>query len=177
MLPPRSPERAAQISAMASLHGVSSATVYRSLQNFNKPRLAHRADYGKPRVLAPSELERYCELIAAFKLRATNKKGRPVSTSCAIQLLEKHGIETPQGLMKAPSGLLHKTTVDVHVRRLHQDPLHLTHDAPAVRFEAEQANDCWQFDMSPSDLEHIGKPDWIDPDKGLPTLMLFMHGR
>ena len=34
-------------------------------------------------------------------------------------------------------------------------------------------NDCWQFDMSPSDLKHIDKPDWIDPSKGVPTLMLF----
>ena len=27
--------------------------------------------------------------------------------------------------------------------------------------------------MSPSDLKHIDKPDWIDPTKGMPTLMLF----
>ena len=27
--------------------------------------------------------------------------------------------------------------------------------------------------MSPSDLKRIDKPDWIDPDKGEPTLMLF----
>jgi hypothetical protein len=27
--------------------------------------------------------------------------------------------------------------------------------------------------MSPSDLKHIETPDWIDPSKGTPTLMLF----
>jgi hypothetical protein len=27
--------------------------------------------------------------------------------------------------------------------------------------------------MSPSDLKHIDKPDWIDPSKSVPTLMLF----
>lgn len=42
-----------------------------------------------------------------------------------------------------------------------------------MRFQAEHSNDCWQFDMSPSDLKHIDKPDWIDPAKGEPTLMLF----
>jgi len=172
-LPLRSPQRTVQICAIAGLFGVSSTTVYRGLQDFNKPRLTHRADYGKSRVLAPSELERYCELIAALKLRATNKKGRHLSTSRAIRLLEEHGIQTPQGLMKAPYGLLHKTTVDVHVRRLHLDPFHLTHEPDAVRFEADQANDCWQFDMSLPDIEFIDKPDWIDPVKGMPTLMLF----
>lgn len=27
--------------------------------------------------------------------------------------------------------------------------------------------------MSPSDLKHIERPDWIDPARGRPTLMLF----
>ena len=27
--------------------------------------------------------------------------------------------------------------------------------------------------MSPSDLKHIEKPDWIDHSKGVPSLMLF----
>ena len=42
-----------------------------------------------------------------------------------------------------------------------------------MRFQAEHSNDCWQFDISPSDLKHIDKPDWIDPAKGEPTLSLF----
>ena len=44
---------------------------------------------------------------------------------------------------------------------------------PAVRFAAEHSNDCWHFDMSPSDLKHIDKPNWVDPSKGAPTLLLF----
>ena len=48
-----------------------------------------------------------------------------------------------------------------------------TRQPPAVRFEAEQSNACWQFDMSPSDLKHLETPDWIDPRKGQPMLMLF----
>ena len=43
----------------------------------------------------------------------------------------------------------------------------------AVRFQAEQSNECWQFDLSPSDLKHIKKPLWVRHDQKPPTLMLF----
>jgi hypothetical protein len=172
-LPPKSPERAAQVAAVAQLYGVSSTTVYRALKAFPKPRAAHRVDRGTPRVLPKAELERYCELIAALKLRTTNKQGRHLSTQRAIEILEQYGVETPQGLVRAPQGILHKTTIDVYLRQWHLDHPRLTRQPPAVRFEAEQSNDCWQFDMSPSDLKHIATPAWIDPSKGEPTLMLF----
>ena len=172
-LPLKSPERALQITAMGNLYGISTTTVYRALQDFNKPHTVHRADHGIPRVLQQPELERYCELIAALKLRTTNKNGRHLSTRRAIELLEEYGIETPQGLVKAPTGLLHKTTVDVYVRHFHLDQGRLHREPAAVHFQADNSNDCWQFDMSPSDLKHIEKPSWIDLAKGEPTLMLF----
>jgi hypothetical protein len=124
-------------------------------------------------VLPKAELERYCELIAALKLRTTNKQGRHLSTQRAIELLEQYGVETSQGLIRAPQGVLHKTTINVYLRQWHLDHPRLTRQPPAVRFEAEHSNDCWQFDMSPSDLKHSETPAWIDPSKGEPTLMLF----
>ena len=172
-LPRKSAERVVQITSMAELYGVSPTTVYRALKRCLKPRAAHRADHGKPRLLPKPELEHYCELVAALKLRTTNKKGRHLSTQRAIELLEQHGIETIHGLVKAPQGLLHKSTVDIYLRQLHLDQGRLQREPPAVRFQAPHSNDCWQFDMSPSDLKHIDKPDWIDPTKGMPTLMLF----
>ncbi len=43
-----------------------------------------------------------------------------------------------------------------------------------MRFQAEQSNALWHFDMSPSDLKQLPTPPWIDPDRsGAPTLMLF----
>lgn len=54
---------------------------------------------------------------------------------------------------------------------LRLDQPHLLREPPAVRYQAECSNDCRQFDMSPFDLKHIDKPDWIDPSKGVPTLM------
>ena len=50
-LPPKSPERAAQVAAVAQMYGVSSSTVYRVLQGLLKPRAVHRMDRGTPRVL------------------------------------------------------------------------------------------------------------------------------
>jgi putative transposase len=172
-LPPKSPERAAQVAAVANLYGVSPSTVYRALNHVNKPRSAHRADHGKPRKLPRSELERYCELIAALKLRTTNKNGRHLSTRRAIELLEDYGVETAEGLVQAPKGLLTRPTVNRYLTLWRLDQPRLTREPAAVRFQAEHSNDCWQFDISPSDLKHIDKPDWIDPAKGQPTLALF----
>lgn len=108
-----------------------------------------------PRLLPQLELERYCELIATLKLCTTNKTGRHLSTGRAIELMEEYGVEAAQGLVKAPEGLLWRPTVNRHLSLLRLDQPHLLREPPAVRFQAEQSNDCWQFDMSPSDLKHI----------------------
>jgi hypothetical protein len=172
-LPRKSPERAAQVVGAAELYGVSADTVYRALRELPAARPAHRADFGHPRVLPQAQLERYCELIAALKLRTTNKKGRHLSTARAIELLEDYGVETRNGLEQAPKGVLNKATVNRYLERWHLDQPRLTRQPPAVRFQAECANECWQFDMSPSDLKQVEAPLWIDPTRGAPTLMLF----
>jgi len=152
----KSPERASQIAAMASLYGVSSTTVYRALQDCKRPRAAHRADRGKPRVLPAAELERYCELIAALKLRTTNKNGRHLSTRRAIELMEGYAVETLQGLVQAPKGLLTRPTVNRYLSLWHLDQPHLTREPAAVRFQAEHSNDCWQFDITSSENATCG---------------------
>lgn len=48
-------------------------------------------------------MERYCEIIAALKMRTTNKKGRHLSTPRAVELMEEHGVETPDGLVDKES--------------------------------------------------------------------------
>lgn len=171
--PRKSPQRAAQVAAVADMYGVSADTVYRALRGFPVPRAIHRADFGRPRALPKAQLERYCELVAAMKLRTTNRKGRRLSTARVIELLEDYGIETPQGLVRAPKGLLNKATVNRYLDKWHLDQSRLTRQPPAVRFQAERSNDCWQFDMSPSDLKQVEAPLWVYPDQGAPTLMLF----
>jgi len=172
-LPRKSAERAAQIRAMSSLYGLSPTSIYRALNDLLKPRAIHRTDHGQPRVLPKQELEQYCELIAALKIRTTNKQGRHLSTRRAIELLEEYGVETQQGVVRVAKGVLTRSTVNRYLVRWHLDQPHLHRSPPAIRFQAEHSNDCWQFDMSPSDLKHIDKPEWVDPAKGEPTLMLF----
>lgn len=52
-------------------------------------------------MLQQAQLEQYYELIAALKLRTTNKQGRHLSTRRAIELLVDYGVATQQGLVKA----------------------------------------------------------------------------
>ncbi len=86
-LPARSPERERLLQGCADLHNVSVATVYRALREQFRPRSLHRRDRGRPRKLSQREMERFCELVAAMKLRTTNQKNRHLSTNRALELL------------------------------------------------------------------------------------------
>lgn len=172
-LPPRAPERRRLMQETAALYGVSEQTLYRAVQQHGKPRAVNRSDRGQPRVLPKTELERYLELIAAVKLRTSNLKGRHLSTTEAIRLLETYGLETDEGLIQAPKGLLKPKTVNHYLKQWGLDWRTLRRQPPAVRFQAEHSNEMWQFDISPSDLKHIKTPTWIAEGKGQPTLMLF----
>ncbi len=77
-LSPRNTERKELIEQTASLYGVSAETVYRALRQGYKPKGVRRADQGKPRKLSRVELNRYCEIIAALKVRTRNKNGRHI---------------------------------------------------------------------------------------------------
>ena len=171
--PPRSAERRQMILQTAQHYGVSDDTLYRALRAFQRPQALRRADYGEPRVMAKSQLEQYCEIIAALKIRTANKKQRHLSTQESIRLLENFGLETPDGFVQAPEGLLNKTTVNRYLKRWGYDRNTLLREAPAVRFQAQHSNDCWQFDLSPSDLKHLDKPSWFEDDRGHPLLMLY----
>ena len=172
-LPPRCAERRHLIQATAQLYGVSESTLYRALQRTSQPRAVRRADLGQPRVMPKPTLERYCEVIAAIKLRTSNGKGRHLSTGEAIRLLEEVGIDTPDGFLRAPPHLLKRQTVNRYLRRWGYDYATLKRQPPAVRFQARYSNECWHFDLSPSDLKHVKAPAWIEPGRGHPLLMLY----
>ena len=173
-LPARHPERSALVTSTAQLYAVSRASLYRLLRGDRRPKDAHRTDRGHPRVMPVTEIERWCEIIAAMKIRTTNKKGRHLSTVRTLQLLIEHGVDTPDGFQKLAPGKLTASTVNRHLHRLGYDHARMTRQPPAVRFQAEYANALWHFDMSPSDLKHLKTPAWIDADRqGAPILMLF----
>ena len=172
-LSPRSPERHAFVQGCADLHGVSTDTIYRALREQFRPRALHRRDRGSPRKLSRQEMERLCELIAALKVRTTNLKNRHLSTVGALKLLADPGIETPDGLVTITPGQLTRSTVNRYLRAWGMDARHVRQQPPAVRFQADHSNDCWQFDLSPSDLKHVPAPLWLEEGRGAPTLMLF----
>ncbi|WP_414553420.1 hypothetical protein [Anabaena sp. CCY 0017] len=94
-LPPRSSSRRVLVQEIAQLYGISEDTVYRTLRERNIVRSVRRVDCDVPRVIPKAGLERYCEIIAAIKIRTSNRKGRHLSTVQAIRLLESDGINTP----------------------------------------------------------------------------------
>ena len=172
-LPPRSSARRQLIVETGALYGVSNSTLYRALRDRQRPSAAHRSDYGAPRKLAAAEMQRYCEIIAAFKIRTLNKKGRHLSTTKAIALLVQHGVNTPAGFVRVSAGVLTRATVNRYLKLWGYDHGTLRRESPAVRFQAEFSNQRWQFDLSPSDLKHVEKPAWVDPARGHPLLMLY----
>ncbi len=172
-LPRRSAERRQIIHEMATFYGVSETSLYRALRSHLQPKPVRRSDHGSPRVLSRETMERYCELIAAVKVRTCNRKGRCLSTGETIRLLEEFGIETPEGLVKVEPGLLKPSTVNRYLLQWNYDHQSWTCQPAAVRFQAEHSNECWQFDLSPSDLKQIKEPPWLRPDRAAPTLMLF----
>lgn len=172
-LPFRHADRAALVRSTAALYGLSPSTLYRSLRQQVRPKAVRRADRGKPRKLSVAEMERYCEIVAALKIRTSNRKGRHLSTVRAIALMEAHGVETPDGLVRPPSGILRRPTVDRYLRQWGYDHVRMTRAPVAVRFQARHSNELWQFDMSPSDLKQVKQPLWIEPGRGPPTLMLY----
>jgi hypothetical protein len=173
VLPARDRLRKEAVAETAAFFGISVATLYRCLREQLRPKSVRRADHGRPRVASLTEMERYAEIVAALKLRTTNKQGRKISTARAITLLEEHGVETPQGLVKAPKGLLARATMDRFMRQTGYDHRRIIQPRAAVRFQARRSNELWQFDMSPSDLKQVKAPLWSEEGRGKPTLMLF----
>jgi hypothetical protein len=169
----RSRERRLVVAEAARAFGVSEPTLYRALAKRYRPQALRRADRGTPRALPAEQMERYCELIAAIKVRTSNKKGRHLSTGESIRLIETFGIDTPDGHVRVPAGTLNKTTVNRYLQQWGYDRTTLNRPPPAVRFQAEHSNDCWQFDLSPSDCKEVEAPSWVRPDLKAPTLMLF----
>jgi hypothetical protein len=173
-LSPRHPERRRLMEATAQLYAVSRATLYRLLREGRRPKEAHRSDRGRPRLLPADEIERLCAVVAAMKVKTTNRKRRHLSTVRVLELLEKHGVDTPDGFVKLDKGRITASTLNRHLSRLGYDHQHMIREPPAVRFQAEHSNALWHFDMSPSDLKHLKAPPWIDPERqGAPGLMLF----
>jgi hypothetical protein len=105
------------IEETAQLYNVSEDSLYRALRTLQRPQALRRTDFGEPRTMPKDQLERYCEVIAAMKLRTSNKKGRHLSTVQAIRRLEDYCVNTPEGHLQTTKGQLSKTTVNRYLKR------------------------------------------------------------
>lgn len=101
----------------AQAFNVSPSTVRRVLKNYRQPRSIGRKDYNCPRKVGREEMLRYCELIAALKIRSTNRKGKQLSTPRAVWILENHRVDLEGKRIMAPKGLLTKPTVNRYLKR------------------------------------------------------------
>lgn len=170
----RSAEKVQVIQNFADLYGVSKNSVYRALRENRKPRHIKRSDSGKPRFSNKNEVEKYCTIIAALKIRSMNKKKHHLSTAEAIRLLE-YGVEYPgEGIVKTPKGFLKKSTINYYLKLWGYNLSSLDIEPVCVRFQANYSNECWHFDLSQSDLKTLDEwPVWIKRKDGRPLLMLF----
>jgi hypothetical protein len=174
MLSVRSSERSKIISETAKFYGVSKDKIYRCLKDLDHPNSNYRVDRGKPRKITEQDMKLYCEVIAAFKIRTLNKKGRHISTGRALEILEDFGVITPDGLIKTEKGILTKSTINRYLKKYGLNHSTLRRESPAPRFQADFSNDIWHFDLSPSDLKQLEKPpQWVELGQRNPTLMLY----
>ena len=148
LLSPRDPARTEVMARAAEAYGVSVWTIYRALRELTRPKSVRRSDHGSTRAMPAAAMERYAEIVAALKIRTSNKKGRHLSTARAIRLLEEDGVETLDGLVRAPAGLLKRATVDRVLRASGLDHARVMRPIAAVRFQAKSSNELWHFDMS-----------------------------
>lgn len=162
-LPTRSPRRQILLKEACELYGISASTLYRAMRKQNRLSFVKRSDYNSPRILDREKMRYYCELIAALKIRTMNKKGRHLSTKECIRLLEEYGIETTEGLVISPKGLLKRSTMSRYLKRWGMDHAQMLIEPAVVRFQATHSNECWQFDFSPSDLKKFKTQSKLNP--------------
>jgi transposase InsO family protein len=148
-------DRKPLINETAKAFSVSPSTVRRAIKNYSQPRSVIRSDYNCPRKINKEEMIRYCELIAALKIRSTNRKGKQLSTPRAIWILENHGIDLEGKRINSPKGLLTKPTVNRYLKRLGLTSKNFLCEPIVVRFQATYSNECWQLDFTPSELKYL----------------------
>jgi hypothetical protein len=173
-LAPRDPERCKLIERTALTFNRSQKTVYRQLAQLKGPRRCTRKDQGHPRHPVEAEFKRWVELVAAIKLATRNRKGRHLSTARAIELVEE-GFYLEGRFEQIPKGLLKRSRCDRWMDKLGINLRHGLRPEPCVRFEARESNECWQFDVSVSDVYYLAKQRPVPEagQSGYPHLGLF----
>jgi hypothetical protein len=173
-LSPRDAQRCKLVERTAAMFGCSCETVYRQLAHLRGPRRCTRSDQGRPRGAMEADYKRWVEVVAAVKLATRNKKGRHLSTSKAIELAEE-GVYLEGRFEQIPKGKLQRSNCDRWMQRLGISIHYSLRQTPAIRFEARESNECWQFDISVSDAHYLAEQKVLPEagQSGYPHLGLF----
>lgn len=134
---------------VAVRYQLSDSTVYRQLKKL---------------MLHPSErMYYYCQLIAAMKIRSMNGKKHVLSTARCIKFLEEDGIKVKNQLIKIPQNLLKVPTVNKYLNYYLISPDDILAEPTVNHFEAAYSNQCWQLDITPSEVHHLLSQHPDDP--------------
>lgn len=149
-------------------------TVYFQLKKWPLPKRANRKDKGHCRYEVELEFRQWIEIVAALKLASLNKKGRHLSTTRAIELAEA-GVYIDGKLKQIPKGVLNRVTADRWMQQLGINIVGSMKQSACVRFQAQQSNECWQFDISISDAYYLAQQKSLTPaqQETYPHLALF----
>lgn len=153
------------IQDVAESYQLSSSTVYRQLKQLmlhpNKRKI--RKDKGSSRVVSNDDLHFYCQLIAAMKVRSINTKKHMLSTARCIRLLEDDGVKVKDRIITVPKKLLKVSTVNTYLKKYLISPDDIFTEPTVNHFEASYSNQCWQLDITPSELYRIPSQHPDDP--------------
>lgn len=153
------------VQEVAQCYQLSETTVYRQLKKLMLHPVVRkgRKDKGITRIIKEEDWHYYCQLIAAMKIRSMNGKKHMLSTSRCIQFMESEGIFVKDRCIKAEKGLLKVSTVNNYLNLYLISPDEILREPTVNHFEASYSNQCWQLDITPSELHRLPSQDRNDP--------------
>lgn len=157
--------RRALVHEVAERYQLSDVTVYRQLKKLrlHPNERTVRKDKGHSRIITDADLYYYCQLIAAMKIRSMNGKKHLLSTGNCIKLLENSGVKLGMGIVTVPKGLLKISTVNRYLIQYFMSPDDILFEPTVNHFEAVYSNQCWQLDITPSELHRLPDQHPDDP--------------
>jgi hypothetical protein len=170
-LPNNGKLRRALIQEVAECYQLSEATVYRQLTRLmlHPAKRVVRKDKGHSRIIKDDDLHYYCQLIAAMKIRSMNSKKHMLSTARCIKFLEEDGVDVKGRAIKVALNLLKVSTVNTYLKHYLIAPDDILTEPTVNHFEASYSNQCWQLDITPSELHRLPTQHPDDPRR----LMLY----
>ena len=153
--PKYSRKRRQEFTAVAQKTGISEATVRRQYNRFMNIKIQGRPDRGQSKIASTKKMEEWISMVAAVQLATSNKKGHMCSTRRAIQILEQ-GVTYDNKPFQLPAGKLKVSTANRWLQSLRiRKGRKFRHMVP-IHFRAENSNELWQVDISPSDAKYFG---------------------